>query len=237
MRPFPGPNDIWPDGPHRWHLYALPAPGQPALARLIEKTRTVTLAALGEDFADALALVKPPFVHATCQMISLPADAVEPETLGRFTADLRERLAAQPSFTLQARRPQAGSGGVEIDLYDPNPLTPWKVLSETAREAIATWFGPEALGYDPPPPHLSIAYCIRALDSGIVQPRLRHLVRLADATFHIDALHLLRVRQDGQAHTYEWAQVDAVRLPLRSTDEPRPGGHRKLDASSGDLRP
>ena len=215
MRPFPGPDDIWPDGPHRWHLYALPEPGQPALARLIEKTRTATLDALGEDFADALALVKPPFVHATCQMISLPADAVDPEALAGFTADLREHLAAQPEFTLRARWPQAGSGGVEIDLYDPDPLMPWKILSRTAREAIAKWFGLEALAYDPPPPHLSIAYCVRAFDSGIVQPRLRHLVRLPDAAFHVDALHLLRVFQDAEAHTYEWAQPEAIRLPLR----------------------
>jgi hypothetical protein len=218
MRPFPGPNDIWTDSPHRWHLYALPHSGQPALAQLIEKTRTATLDALGEDLADALALVKPPYVHATCQMISLSADSVEPETLAGFTADLRERLATRPPFTLRARWPQAGEGGVEIDLYDPDPLTPWKMLSDTARETIATWFGPAALGYDPPPPHLSIAYCVRAFDSGIVQRHLRQLVRLPDAAFHLDALHLLRVCQNGGAHTYEWAQPGAVRLPLGSKD-------------------
>ena len=213
MQPFPGPANIWPHGPDLWHLYALPDPSQPELTRLIDATRAVAL----DAGAAALAVVEPRFLHTTIQKLTLPPNSVTSTDLEALAADLRARLSSLQSFTLHARWPQAGAGGVELDLFDPHPHAPWNTLAATIRAGIEARFGPAAIEAESPLPHLTVAYCAQPMDSGTVQARLRRQVRLPDAPFPVTAVHLLRVRQDPDKHTYEWTESQSMRIPLGLT--------------------
>ena len=232
MKSFPGEAAAWIPkdqraagfGEDRWHVYYTLHGRTRLLSALIDTTRRVALAALGPDRKDAISPVAPAFLHATVQQISLPAHEITPAQLKAFTADLGGALAGIEPFTLQMRGPVAATGSVEGDIYDPHPHQPWQHVSDLVGRLIREHFGPRACTYDPPPPHMSIAYGAPGadgpdallFDSGIIQSKLRRQVREHPVDFRIGELALLCVHQDPDQSTYTWNQDTAVRIPLGS---------------------
>jgi len=150
-------------------------------------------------------------------MLSLPAAHLPDGGVERLAAALRGALADLAPFTLTAGSPLAGTGSVELDLDGDLPGQSWARLSERVGDAIGEVFGPAALQYRPPPPHLTVAYCARATDSGRIQSALRRRVRPSHAPMTVDAVHLLDVHQDAHQHTYTWPTQTAIRIPLAGT--------------------
>ncbi|HTJ67937.1 MAG TPA: tetratricopeptide repeat protein [Actinospica sp.] len=230
MKSFPGEAAAWTPkdqraaglGEDRWHVYYTLHGRTRRLSALVEETRRVALDALGPDRKDLISPVAPGFLHATVQQISLPAHEITPAQLQAFTADLGGALAGIEPFTLQMRGPVAATGSLEGDIYDPHPHQPWQQVSDLVGRLIREHFGSRACTYEPPPPHMSIAYGAPGadgpdallFDSGIIQSRLRRLVREHPVTFRVGELALLCVHQDPDQSTYTWSQDTAVYLGL-----------------------
>jgi tetratricopeptide (TPR) repeat protein len=230
MRTFPGEAAAWTpkdqraagDLEERWHVYYTLHGRTGRLSAFIDETRRIALDALGAELKDSLSPVAPEFLHATVHQISLPAHEITPAQIKAFSTALGDALAQVTPFLLQMRWPVAASGSVEGDIYDPNPHQPWQEVSDLVGGLIREHFGPRACAYDPPPPHMSIAYGAPGadgpdgllFDSGIIQSRLRRLMRRDAVDFRVGELALLCVHQDPDQSTYTWDQDTAVRIAL-----------------------
>lgn len=230
MKTFPGEARAWVPQDQRaagiieerWHVYYTLHGRTGRLSAFIDDTRRIVLDALGPERKDLISPVAPGFLHGTVGQISMPADEITPAQIERFSAALGAGLAQIEPFILQMRWPVAATGAVEGDIYDANPHKPWQMVEDLVGVMIRDHFGSRACTYNPPPPHMSFFYGAPGaegpdgllFDSGIIQSRLRRLMRQDAVEFRVGELHLLRVRQDPDQSTYTWNQDSAVRIPL-----------------------
>jgi hypothetical protein len=208
MRPFPPPNLVWPRGETRLHVYAVPdRAGNPALLDLIDRARPVC-----NEFADSNVLVEEEWLHATVQQIACDARTLGEHQRSLLAGELEQALRSLAPFTLNTAGFCVGTAGVLLDLDGDQIGEPWHMLSARVADAIGRICGPQALSFDPGPPHLSLTYCSRETDSGDLQGRLRRQVRPSRAPFTVREVQLLDVIQNADAHTYTWRHV--ARIPL-----------------------
>ena len=213
MKPFPGPESLWRPGETRLHVYALPTRAeQPSLLRLVDQAGAVCA-----RFADTNVPVREEWLHATVRMVSLDAREIEPARRTFLAESLAASVADLSPFTLHVRDLVATDAGVMLAFDDNDdaagggPEGPWQRMSARVRDAIGRSCGPEALGFDPKPPHVSLTYCSRATDSAPIQEALL-AVPHAGEPFRVSALHLVDVVQNADAHTYTWRHLARVQL-------------------------
>jgi hypothetical protein len=227
MRPFPTPELTWRPGESFLHVYALPAVGRDApLGDLISRARAVGAAGGGP-----LAPVPDRWLHATVQMITVPAAEISRSMRNRLTTVLAGHLSGLPPLDLIVGPPLCGTGGVILDitaLDATGHLTdaPWQQVRGRAETAIRQVLGGQALRYEPGPPHISLAYAAADTDSGPIQASLQR-VRPGRAGWRMDALDLVDVTQDAAAHTYTWRPIARILLG----DPMKPAGHDPLTAA------
>lgn len=209
MEPFPTPELVWAPAETRWHVYVLPREEDTDLAQLIEHTEQVAV-----EVADDALVPVGAFAHATVHMISQPAAELANGSVDAFAQDLRAVLADHRPFSATAGGPRAAGGSVLLDMDGDQQGGPWAELTADVGEAIKGRFGPEALRYEVPPPHISVAYCAASTDSGRLQSALEQRVRPSHASMKVEEVWLIEVRQDARAHTYTWSEHTAVRIPL-----------------------
>jgi hypothetical protein len=224
MRPFPPPELVWAPGVSYLHVYALPAAHRNiGLAELISQSRAVAA-----DTCGALVPVGDQWLHATVQMITVPAAHLDLPCREALTAALSAQLADVPALDLTVGPPLCGTGGVLLDATAVQGAGrasdgPWRALRDRTEEAIRQVIGNCGLNYDPGPPHISVAYAARDADSGPVQSSLQR-IRPGRARWRVDAVELLDVVQDADAHTYTWRPV--ARIPFGECLQPAGGGRR-----------
>ena len=211
MKPFPTPESFWLPGETRLHVYALPTRDeQPALLQLIDRAAEVCA-----RFVDTNVPVREEWLHATVRMVSLDAREIEPERRTALVESLAASVADLSPLTLHVRELIATDAGVLVTFDDDEGTAgadgAWHRMSVRVREAIGRSCGPEAVGFDPKPPHVSLTYCSRATDSAPIQEALLGVPH-AREPFYVAALHLVDVLQDADAHTYTWRHL--ARIPL-----------------------
>lgn len=209
MEPFPTAAQVWTPPQTRWHVYVLPRPQDERLAELLRVCEMVAL-----DVAGGALVPTGRFAHATVQQISRPAAEVTREQIDAFAEDLERRFASVAPFTVTAGPAMATTGAVLLDMDQDLPGEPWLLLDAVVKDAIRGRFGEQALKYETPPPHMTVAYCAASTDSGRLQSALRRRVRPGTAPMTVDALWLLDVRQNVEARTYTWPLETARRIPL-----------------------
>jgi hypothetical protein len=209
MEPFPTPELVWEPAETRWHVYVLPHADDGDLARLLERTAEVAVEVAGESLVPVGA-----FAHATVHMISQPSAGLPDGSVTAFAKELHAALAEFAPFSVTAGGPCAGTGSVTLDVDGDLLGGPWAELTERVGGAIKSRFGSDALRYQVPPPHISVAYCAESTDSGRLQSALRRRVRPSRAEMRVQEVWLLDVRQDAHAHTYTWPERTAVKIPL-----------------------
>lgn len=218
MRPFPPPELMWAPGESYLHVYALPAADRSiALSELVSQTRAVAAATCG-----ALVPVPDQWLHATVQMITVPAARIDRPCREALAAALAVHLADVPPMDLTVGPPLCGTGGVVLDATavegaDGASDGPWRALRDRTEDAIRQVIGSHGLTYDPGPPHMSVAYAARHADSGPVQSSLQR-IRPGRARWRVGAVELLDVVQDARAHTYTWRPL--TRIPLGGRPQP-----------------
>lgn len=212
MKPFPTPEQVWGPGQARWHVYVLPRAQDEQLAELLRRSTQVSL-----EVADGVLVPTGEYAHATVQMISIPAAEVPQAELDLFADDLRAALSELEPFTVDVGSALATTGAVLLDMDQDLPGQPWDALNTSVKEAIRARFGEQALKYLTPPPHITVAYCAKPTDSGVLGSQLRRRVRPSRAPMTVDAVWLLDVHQNVEARTYTWSWESAVRVPLGST--------------------
>jgi hypothetical protein len=212
VRPFPPPELTWRPCESFLHVYALPDTARnPALAELAGRVRAVVAACGG-----AVMPVPDQWLHATIQMVTVPAAQLPRPLRGALARELAARLAGIPPLDLLAGPPLAGDGGVVLDVTAMDGTgnmtdAPWRLLRERVETAIGIAVGAQALRYEPGPPHISIGYAAAEADSGPVQAGLQR-IRPGRARWRLDAVELVDVSQDAVAHCYTWRRV--ARIPL-----------------------
>lgn len=211
MKPFPTPEKVWPDGQTRWHVYVVPEARDIELARLLHASEQVALEVAG----DAL-VPTGEYAHATAQQISIPAADVSAEKLSAFIDALRHETSALKPFTVTVGNSVATTGAVLADVDQDLEGEPWFELNALVRRLVGQWFGEQALAYFAPPPHITIAYCAKDTDSGVITSHLRRRVRPAHAPMTVDAVWVLDVTQNVEDRTYTWPWQSAVRIPFGS---------------------
>jgi 2'-5' RNA ligase len=209
MEPFPTPAQVWGEGQTRWHVYVLPREGDEALARLLRCSEQVSVQVAGDALVPTGA-----FAHATVQQVSLPAAEVPAEQIDALAGELRAALAQMDPFTVTVGNVFGTTGAVLADIDQDLPGEPWHALDQAVREAIRARFGEQALKYESPPPHITVAYCAKETDSGVVASQLRRWVRPSHAPMLVDTVWLLDVHQNVEQRTYTWSWETAVRIPL-----------------------
>lgn len=208
MRPFPPPNEVWPTEETRLHVYVMPNRAANAdLLDLVDQARSVCA-----QFADSNVFVDEQWLHATVRQIVRDARGVGEHQRYLLTGELTQSVSGLAPFMLAVSGLSAGSGGVLLDLDGHGPGQPWHELSGRVAQAIARVCGPGSVTYDPGPPHISLTYCRREIDSGRVESALRQHMRLVRASFVVREVHLVDVIQDVGAHTYTWRNI--ARIPL-----------------------
>jgi hypothetical protein len=223
MRPFPPLKLAWAPGESYLHVYALPAQRSIGLLELVSQARTVAAGTRG-----ALVPVADQWLHATVQMITVPAARIDRPSREALAATLAVQLADVLPIDLTVGPPLCGTGGVVLDTTsaegaDGSGDGPWRALRDRTEEAIRQVIGTQGLTYDPGPPHMSVAYAARHGDSGPVQSRLQ-LIRPGRARWRVDAVELLDVVQDAHAHTYTWRPL--ARIPFGGRLQPTSRGRR-----------
>lgn len=207
MQPFPTPDLFWQPGETRLHVYALPGRGgQPALLELVDRA-----AAVCARFGETNVPVPEEWLHMTVRMISLDAREVGPGQRADLAESLVSTLSGLAPFTLRVKGLTVTNAGVIVAFDDDGPQGLWRRMSAGVREAIGGSCGADALHFEPGRPHVSLTYCSRATDSAPIQDALRAVPHQREP-FTIDALHLVDVLQDANAHTYTWRHL--VRIPL-----------------------
>lgn len=207
MRPFPPQNEVWLTGETRLHVYAVPDRAANAdLLNLVDRARLVCA-----EFADSNVLVDEEWLHATVRQIVRDARDVGEHQRWLLAGELQQSVSGLVPVMLTASGLSAGTGGVLLDLDGGEP---WHELSRRVTQAIARVCGPESITYDPGPPHISVTYCRREIDSGQLESALRQHVRPARAPFVVREVHLVDVIQDADTHTYTWRNI--ARVPLGS---------------------
>jgi 2'-5' RNA ligase superfamily protein len=210
MRPFPPPDEVWPAGETRLHVYAVPDRAANAdLLNLVDRARPVCA-----QFADSNVPVDEEWLHTTVRQIVRDARGVGEHQRRLLAGELAQSVSGLAPFTLIVSGLSVGTGGVLLDLDDDGPGGPWRELSGRVTQAIARVCGPESVTYDPGAPHISVTYCRREIDSGELESALRQHVRPARASFVVREVHLVDVIQDADAHTYTWRNI--ARVPLGS---------------------
>ncbi|MEV6818462.1 2'-5' RNA ligase family protein [Nocardiopsis dassonvillei] len=195
----------WEPGHTVLHFYAIPELDQePGLADLVTRGRQVLTSLDG-----LVAPVADQWLHATVQMVAGRSTASVTETeLASLIARARTEFSHVPVFTTTVGSHLASRAGTLLDL---GPDEPWQQAQHAAERAIASVFGPNALAYQPPPPHITTGYATRTADSGPVTSALRR-TRPTHATWRVRHIHLVDVTQDANTHTYRWRQVAAFAL-------------------------
>ncbi|HEU5332294.1 MAG TPA: 2'-5' RNA ligase family protein [Actinocrinis sp.] len=212
MKPFPTPEHYLRPGETRLHIYALPTRDeQPALFRLIDRAGAVCA-----RFGGTNVPVREEWLHATVRMVSLDARGIDSGQRAALVEALGAGLADLEPFTLHVSELTATDAGVMLGFDDDADAaaeagTAWHRMSVRVREAIGRSCGPGALGFEPGPPHVSLTYCSHETDSAPIQEALRAAPH-AREPFHVDALHLVDVLQDADAHAYTWRHL--ARIPL-----------------------
>jgi hypothetical protein len=152
-----------------------------------------------------LSQVADEWLHATVHAIDDRAgDQIDRKQQADFIADLQLRLQRLAPFRMTAGSVQANTSGVLIDLDTDQPGEPFAVLSHEVRTATAQVFGQDAIRRRAGPPHLSLGYATGPADSGVVQSRLRYVVRPSHAPMTVDAVYLVDVVQDVERSQYRW---------------------------------
>jgi hypothetical protein len=236
MRPFPPPELVWAPGESYLHVYAVPATNwNIGLAELVSRARAVAAATCG-----ALVPVADQWLHATVQMITVPAGRIDGPGREALAAALAVQLAGIPPMDLTVGPPLCGTGGVVLDAIaaDGSDIAgdgPWQALRDRTEHAIRQVIGNEGLNYDPGPPHVSVAYAARHADSGPVQSSLQR-IRPGRARWRVDAVELLDVVQDAHAHTYTWRPL--ARIPFGGQLQSAIGGQdaRLVELVGPDVR-
>lgn len=202
-----GTSPVWPD--RSWQVYALPARA-PGLAHLARAYRPV----LRRWPAHLSPVELVDYLHATVQPLPGWAADYPPDRISEIASTLRADLVGAGPVTVPVGPALAGSAGVLLDVPEVTG-GPLEALVHRVRDAVAraTATGVADLPRSGWPAHLSLAYCTHEIDSGDVQSALR---RVRDvplrASWTIDTLWLVDVRQDPEAHTYTW--TTAIPLPL-----------------------
>lgn len=216
MKPFPPPELVWPLDPGtgapttKWHVYVLPDLAvDTELAELIETAQQV----VDKAAPGFVTPVETPWLHATVHMIDRAASGLGDRTINVFAADLARELARFPPFTVTARMPVAGMGGVILDLDGDRPGEPWQQLTDLTGTVIRRNFGETSVRAGTQAPHISLDYCAREIDSGIIQGALRH-ARISTAPITVSAVHILEVVQHAAEHRYTWHTENAIPIPL-----------------------
>jgi hypothetical protein len=211
VRPFPPPELTWQPGESFLHVYALPDVSTcPELAGLISRARAVAEAQGG-----FLVPVPDQWLHATVQMITVPAASIGPPVLAALRDALGAELAGLSPIELAVGPALCGNGGVVLDITGNRvggPSDgPWQRLRGRVEAAIMRVVGEGALGYEPGPPHISVAYAAAEADSGPIQASLQQ-IRPGRATWQVTGVELVDVCQDAAGHRYTWRDVARIKL-------------------------
>jgi hypothetical protein len=188
--------------PSRWHIYALPdLTANTALGDLVDRVRTVT------SDCQVLSQVRNEWLHATINLVAGRSGRdVTPGQRDALIASLAESVADLRPFSATVGSPMANQVSVLLDVDQDLPDQPWAILSDRVRASIGQVFGPTALTYEPPPPHLTLAYGTGQADSGLLQSQLRRQVRPGHASWTIDRIYILDVTQDAGSSEYRWGE-------------------------------
>ncbi len=212
MIPFPTADAVWPPGSSMWRLCVLPnLPHEAGLQRLLDQA------------CKALA----PFPLAEVAVADLnigicPLDLPEQDPGTHLRRKVSRTLAAHlrdlPPFAMPVGPEHVGIGTVALELQAQR----WPQLTARVGAALGEALEEHEFGPMPPRPHLTIAYGAGHCDSAEIAAALRTARRSERAEVRIDAVHLVRVRQNAAAHQYHLA-APALTVPLGGP-RPREGG-------------
>ena len=214
MIPFPTADVVWPHGSSMWRLCVLPRPPhERGLQRLLDQAYKV-LAPF------PLAEVAGADLNIGICPLELPEQDPGTHLRRQVSRALAAHLADLPPFAMPVGPEHVGIGTVALELQAER----WPQLTARVGAALGEALEDCEPGPMPTRPHLTIAYGAGHCDSAEIAAALRAATRSERAEVLIDAVHLVRVRQNAPAHQYHLT-APAVTVPIGGTRPvPREGG-------------
>ncbi|MBE1580551.1 2'-5' RNA ligase family protein [Amycolatopsis roodepoortensis] len=202
----------WPDGHRELTVLALPDLGRTTasddgtrLAKVIDGVRKFAAPIPG------LAPVPDAGLHLTIQPVNHGLFNMPPlglDTVTTLSEELRNLSADWSPFSLRMGSPVIGRTGITLDT---DPEQPFSHLVDAVRQAIRSVCGPDSIGHDTRPGHMTIVCANRELETDDFASQLRR-VRPSHADMMVRSLVLAWVGQNVPETCYEFEIVERFKL-------------------------
>lgn len=202
----------WPDGHREFTVLALPdlgrttaSGGETQLAKVVDGVRKFAAPIPG------LAPVPDASLHLTIQPVNhglFTARPLGPDTVTTLTKELKDLFSDWSAFSLRMGSPVIGRTGITLDT---DPDQPFSRLVDEVRQTIRWVCGPESIGHDTRPGHMTLVCANRELETDEFASQLRR-VRPSHADMMVRNLVLAWVGQNAPETCYEFEVVERFEL-------------------------